>query len=129
MHTYTYIHYSLYKKHLHYIKKHLALAATLLVFPFLCCLSNLSDFEFSKLQLNGYVSASAVKTRPFLYMGKIGLLKFVYIYICIIICMHVYKKFSFICFQTCKEMTTHIPGTLGGNYILIIKIFAITLPE
>lgn len=45
---------------MHYIKKHLALAATLLVFPFLCCLSNLSDFEFSKLQLNGYVSASAV---------------------------------------------------------------------
>lgn len=42
--------------------------------------------------------------------------------------VHVYKQFSFIYFQTCKEMTTHIPGTLGGNNILIIKIFAITLP-
>lgn len=43
--------------------------------------------------------------------------------------VHVYKQFLFIYFQTCKEMTTHIPGTLGGNYILIIKMFAITLPE
>lgn len=44
--------------------------------------------------------------------------------------MRVYKQFSFIYFQTRKEMTSHIPGTLGGIYFFdYLNFFAILLPE